>query len=109
MNRLPNFSFDVGGVLFPGQVETTHSLLWMGAQGGGMHADWQDNVIMQLTGEADIVVFPANCSFETWRLPNKVVVREWLSRTADRMTGRCLGAPRAVGGRRLPTHHVARG
>lgn len=99
MNRLPNFSFDVGGMLFPGQVESTHSLLWMGAQGGGMHADWQDNVIMQLTGEADVVVFPANCSFETFRLPNKVVVREWLSRTADKR-------PLPKGTARVPHFHI---
>merc|ERR1712032_1234059 len=58
-----------------------------------------DNVIMQLTGEADVVVFPANCSFETWRLPNKVVVREWLSRTAD-------GKPLPKGSLRVPYFHM---
>jgi len=42
-------------------VEHTHSLLWMGASRGGVHTDNQDNVLMQLTGDVEVLVIPAGC------------------------------------------------
>ena len=49
--------------LSPGEVEHTLGLLWMGVTGGAWHMDMQDNILMQLSGEADVFVFPANCTF----------------------------------------------
>jgi hypothetical protein len=80
MNRLENLSMDFGEMIFPGQVEATHSLLWAGQQRGGMHADFQDNIIIQLTGKADIIVFPANCSASSQFLPNQVTVKDWVKK-----------------------------
>merc|ERR550525_1496580 len=80
MNRLDNFSLDLGEKIFPGLVESTHSLLWMGQQRGGMHSDWQDNIIIQLTGTAEVVVFPANCSSLAQHLPNQVTIKDWVTK-----------------------------
>mmetsp|Transcript_33374 Transcript_33374/g.89318 ORF Transcript_33374/g.89318 Transcript_33374/m.89318 type:complete len:483 (+) Transcript_33374:3-1451(+) len=43
-------------------VENSHSLLWWGITPGGFHNDMQDNVLLQLTGSAEVIVIPPNCS-----------------------------------------------
>merc|ERR1711933_642327 len=43
-------------------VEATYNFLWLGATPGSFHPDKQDNVYIQLTGEAELLVYPPNCS-----------------------------------------------
>lgn len=45
-----------------GQAEYAHNLLWLGCGPGGIHADIQDNVIVQLAGESEVFLVPPNCS-----------------------------------------------
>jgi len=48
--------------LAPGELEATHSLLWTGTTPGAFHTDYQDNVLIQLSGSIEVIVFPANCA-----------------------------------------------
>jgi len=51
------FGAGFGGEL----VEHTHSILWIGAAKGGIHTDHQDNVLIQLTGDVQVLVIPQSC------------------------------------------------
>jgi hypothetical protein len=43
-------------------VLTTHQYLWFGASHGALHHDFQDNVLIQISGEAEVIIVPPNCS-----------------------------------------------
>lgn len=61
------------------EAETSHSMLWFGQTRGHMHPDWHDNVVIQLTGEDEIIVFPSNCSSLVWgRFQPTETLREWV-------------------------------
>lgn len=69
--RLPKWTrddFDMstlfGHLGLEGLAEYAHNLLWVGASPGGMHNDIQDNVLIQITGESELLIVPANCSLQ---------------------------------------------
>ncbi|CAK0839716.1 unnamed protein product [Prorocentrum cordatum] len=84
LQHLPNFTggIDIAerlgvGKGFGGElVEHTLSLLWMGQQKGGFHYDHQDNVLIQLTGVADVLVLPPAC-IAAYEPPQKCDFMQW--------------------------------
>merc|ERR1711988_1206776 len=102
MRRAPRFSGGVDiadglgfGAGFGGPlVEHTHNLLWIGAAKGGIHSDHQDNVLIQLTGDVQVLVVPASC-IGIAKVPNQMrEIASFLTR----------GMPRNQS--KLPFYHV---
>merc|ERR1719343_1774073 len=63
--HFPNFMKDVdvaGKLGLTDSVLATHQYLWFGASHGAIHHDFQDNVLVQITGVVEGIVVPPNCS-----------------------------------------------
>lgn len=43
-------------------IEHAYSILWIGTTAGEFHDDFQDNVLVQVSGYSSMIVFPSNCS-----------------------------------------------
>merc|ERR1711988_847032 len=88
--HLPKFlGMDLGRKfgLLPSEIEYTHSLLWTGTTPGAFHTDYQDNVLIQLSGTIEVIVFPANCSIR--HIPGPLVLSKAIAtESIDRMTTR---------------------
>lgn len=65
LRRLPNiakhlhFARDLG---IEDEILHRHEFLWLGSSPGGHHYDPNDNILMQITGIIDVIVFNSNCS-----------------------------------------------
>jgi len=100
LQHLPNFTGGVdiaerlgAGKGFGGElVEHTLSLLWMGQQKGGFHYDHQDNVLIQLTGVADVLVLPPAC-IGSYVPPQKCDFMKWQTKERKHPKGDHFRAP----------------
>lgn len=97
LRRVPNLAKDLHMERKLGiqdLVETTHSWMWMGVTPGEFHSDKFDNVLIQLTGEVDVLVYPSNCS----------ALLDDLSLHVPFMNYTMSGGPRGVG--KAPFFHI---
>jgi len=82
-------------------VEHTNSIVWIGHSPGTFHDDFGDNVVVQLTGKATFIIFPAQCAFLLKPIfgPNRKI-----NDTMGHLGWAKRGMPR--GKARVPFYHV---
>ncbi|CAK0832787.1 unnamed protein product [Prorocentrum cordatum] len=83
-------------------VEHTSSIVWIGHSPGSFHDDFADNVVVQLTGTATFIIFPAQCA---WLLKKSVGRNRTLAGHAGPLQWVRRGMKRGKG--RAPFYHVA--
>lgn len=85
VKRLTNYMKDVDftrALGLDGLVDNLFSYLWLGVSPGEFHWDAEDNVLIQLTGEVDIFLFDANCTYLVEELDRFADITEVVS-TSD--------------------------